>query len=72
MAIKDYGNYYKKPSDAFMWLEFGKLHRRLKLSGSAAITLAVREWVAQHKDDPSPPQEVKPNPRALDAPDPFA
>jgi hypothetical protein len=60
----------KRPADAIMWQEFEALCSRLRVSQSRAGTDAVRDWIKAHRDDPTPPLLVKPNPRAIKT-DPF-
>jgi len=64
--------YYRKPRDHVMWGRAEATARRLQMPVSSMLTEAVREWLDRHQGDPTPRVEVKPNPRALDALDPFA
>ena len=57
--------------DQARWNQFDQLAYRLGFSVSSALREAAFEWLAHHADDPTAERPVKPNPRALNVPDPF-
>ena len=72
MTTKITRGYTLRLVDRIMWDRFDRLARRLGHSVSGALAEAAREWEEKHRIDPTPDTIVKPNPRALNAPDPFA
>jgi hypothetical protein len=52
--------YYRKDRDLVMWGHFDTLVFRLRTTTSSALTEAAREYLAAHKDDPTPEAPVPP------------